>query len=133
MDIRKVNTKTFINETTQLTNLNETILENFLINYYDDVLVFLNAIFNTESTSILKIKITTFEINEEILTAYNEIIIKHKLKIPKFIIENFYFDDEPNKEELLNICLELCNNLLKKIDYSLKIHPTTKKIRITKI
>jgi hypothetical protein len=124
--------KTFKNNTNEILYENDNIINNILKNYYDDVLIFLNAIFNDNSNSILKIKINNVELNDNIFKAYNEIIKIHKLKYPLFKIENYDFDEEHTKDEVLEIIMIMCNNLLKRLDYSLKINKFNKKLQLIK-
>ncbi len=89
--------------------------------YYKDVLDFLNMLFDLEETSILKIKPKKIQFNENIIKTYNYIIKKHDLKKEMLDINAFDFNIEYEQEDVLKICLIICNNLLDKLKYKIEV------------
>ncbi len=89
--------------------------------YYKDVLDFLNMLFDLEETSILKIKPKKIQFNENIIKTYNYIIKKHDLKKEMLEINAFDFNIEYEQEDVLKICLIICNNLLDKLKYKIEV------------
>ncbi len=86
--------------------------------YYNDVLEFLNMLFNDESKSILKVKLKQISLNENVLETYNYIVKKYDLK--KTIDTSYFdFDIEYETEDVIKLVLLLCNNLFEKINYSM--------------
>jgi hypothetical protein len=100
--------------------------------YYKDVLDFLNMLFETDEKSILKIKIKKMSLNTNIIETYNYIIKKHKLKKNMLDVEAFDFSIDYEQEDVLKVCLTICNNLLEKINYKMivKNYNNKKSIRI---
>lgn len=98
--------------------INEKILESNK-RYYNDVLDFMNMIFLDESKSILKINCKKVSFNKDILETYNYIIKKHKVNKDQVNIEYFDFDADYDIKDIIKIIIQLCNNLLEKIDYQM--------------
>lgn len=98
--------------------------------FYKDTLDFMNFVFGENCKRITQLKFLKFDINENVFIIYNEIIKKHKLNTPEFIIEEFsmeLFDsidlnDEENIKQLKLLICKLCNNLLIYLDYKIKIY-----------
>jgi len=92
--------------------------------YYNDVLDFLNLLFEDNAKIISKIKFTKITLNDKVFTLYNEIIKTYKLDKPQFDIENFNLEEIEDLEEIKKIFCDIAyiisNNLLKKINYKLK-------------
>ena len=100
----------------------EKINEKFLeLNkkYYNDVLSFLNMIFLDESKSILKVNCKKISFNKDILEIYNYIIKKHKLKKDLIDIDYFDFETEYDRDDVIKIILQICNNSLEKLNYQM--------------
>ena len=109
----------YINETRLV--INNCIKEYYSDNseYYDEVLKFLNEIFEHKATSILKIKIKKIVIDENLLKSYNDIVKKYNLNNDYINIKLFNFDNINNLIFIVKIAKVLVNNLLKKINYKL--------------
>jgi len=92
--------------------------------YYNDVLDFLNLLFEDNAKIISKIKFTKITLNDKVFTLYNEIIKTYKLDKPQFDIENFNLEEIEDLEEIkkifCDIAYRISNNLLEKINYKLK-------------
>ncbi len=89
--------------------------------YYKDVLDFLNMLFDLEETSILKIKPKKIQFNENIIKTYNYIIKKHDIKKEMLDTNAFDFNIEYEQEDVLKICLIICNNLLDRLKYKIEV------------
>ena len=98
--------------------INEKILESNK-KYYNDVLNFLNMIFLDESKSILKVNCKKISFNKDILEIYNYIIKKHKLNKDLINIEYFDFETEYDHDDVIKIILQICNNILEKLNYQM--------------
>lgn len=109
----------YINETRLV--INNCIKKYYSDNseYYDEVLTFLNEIFEHKATSILKIKIKKIVIDENLLKSYNDIVKKYNLNNDYINIKLFNFDNINNLIFIVKIAKVLVNNLLKKINYKL--------------
>ena len=108
-----------INETKLIIDkINEKILESNK-KYYNDVLNFLNMIFLDESKSIFKINCKKISFNKDILEIYNYIIKKHKLKKDLIDIDYFDFETEYDRDDVIKIILQICNNSLEKLNYQM--------------
>lgn len=92
--------------------------------YYNDVLDFMNLLFDDDSKILLKIKFKKITLNEAVFELYNKIIKTYKLNKPEFDISKFDLDEIEDTEELkkifCDIALKISNNLLEKINYKLK-------------
>lgn len=95
--------------------------------YYNDVLDFINLLFNDEAKILAKVKFTKITLNETIFELYNQIIKTYKLSKPEFDIENFNLEEIEEIEDLdkrkkifCDIAFKISNNLLEKINYKLK-------------
>lgn len=92
--------------------------------YYDDVLDFLNLLFDDDAKILSKIKFKKITLNEKVFALYNEIIKTYKLNKPEFDESKFDLDEIKNSSDLkkifIDISLKLSNNLLERIDYKLK-------------
>ena len=111
--------KNYHQETNNNLNRIKSINENINKKYYSSVLKLFKKIFNSESNSLLKIKITLLTLNIEIFKFYNKIINKFNLNKQLFDIENFNIELLNTNENLISIIMILCNNLLEKINYKL--------------
>ena len=111
--------KNYHQETNNNLNRIKVINENINKKYYSSVLKLFKKMFNTESNSLLKIKITLITVNIEIFKFYNKIINKFNLNKPLFDIDNFNIELLNTNENLISIVMILCNNLLEKINYKL--------------
>ncbi len=124
--------KSVINETKLIIEkINEKILES-KHKYYNDVLDFLNMTFLDESKSILKISCKKISFSKDVLEVYNYIVKKHKLDIDLVDIDYFNFDIEYDQEDVIKIIIQLCNNLLKNLNYQMytSIYNNKKTIKI---
>lgn len=92
--------------------------------YYNDVLDFMNLLFEENVANLSKIKFKKITLNETIFKLYNEIIKEYKLNKPLFDIDNFNLEEIENADEmnkiLFDIALKISNNILEKINYKLK-------------
>ena len=92
--------------------------------YYNDVLDFMNLLFEDDAKNLSKIKFKKITLGETVFQLYNEIIKKYKLDKPQFDIEGFNLDEIEDPEELKKIFCEIAfkisNNLLERINYRLK-------------
>jgi hypothetical protein len=111
--------KNYHQETNNNLNRIKAINENINKKYYSSVLKLFKKIFNTDSNSLLKIKITLITLNIEIFKFYNKIINKFNLNKQLFDIDNFNIELLNTNENLMSIVMILCNNLLEKINYKL--------------
>ena len=111
--------KNYHQETNNNLNRIKSINENINKKYYSSVLKLFKKIFNSESNSLLKIKIKLLTLNIEIFKFYNKIINKFNLNKQLFDIENFNIELLNTNENLISIIMILCNNLLEKINYKL--------------
>lgn len=92
--------------------------------YYNDVLDFMNLLFEDDAKILSKIKFKKITLNEQVFELYNEIIKTYKLLKPEFVIENFNLNEIEDLEEIkkvvYDIAFKISNNLLEKINYKLK-------------
>lgn len=92
--------------------------------YYNDVLDFMNLLFEDNAKTLLKIKFKKITLNSMVFELYNEIIKTYKLSKPEFDIENFNLSEIEDLDEIKkivsNIAFKLSNNLLEKLNYKLK-------------
>jgi len=92
--------------------------------YYNNVLDFMNLLFEDNAKNLSKIKFKKITLGETVFQLYNEIIKKYKLDKPLFDIEGFNLEEIKDSEELKKIFCEIAfkisNNLLERINYRLK-------------
>jgi hypothetical protein len=92
--------------------------------YYNDVLDFMNLLFEDDAKNISKIKFKKITLNDMVFKLYNEIILTYKLDKPTFDIDNFNLDDIKDMDEIkkifCDIAFRISNNLLEKLNYKLK-------------
>lgn len=94
--------------------------------YYNDVLDFMNLLFEDNALILCKIKFKKITLNEKVFKLYNEIIKTYELDKPLFDIDNFNLENFQNfnSEEIVkifcDIAFKISNNLLDKINYKLK-------------
>ncbi len=92
--------------------------------YYDDVLDFMNLLFDDDAKILSKIKFKRITLNELVFELYNEIIKTYKLSKPEFDIENFNLSEIEDLNEInkvfFDIAFKISNNLLEKLNYKLK-------------
>jgi len=106
---------TLVNKTKEILEKSYEDYQNALKKYYDDVLKWMNMLYNDDSKSIAKIKFKKMTLNEEIFNLYNEIIKKYKLNKDLFETENFNINDDHDRSEIFLISKILTNNLLAKL------------------
>jgi virulence-associated protein VapD len=108
-----------INQTKKI--IDETTDKYYELNnkYYNEILQFLNKLFNENSESILKIKFKKIIFNDEVLLEYNNIINKYNLNKNIFDIENFNINDISDFSDIVDIIIIICNNLLDKLNYQI--------------
>ena len=103
--------------------------------YYEDVLDFLNLLFEDNSKIITKINFKKITLNENIFLLYNEIIKIYKLDKPTFNLDKFdlsIIDGLDNINQIFyDIALKLSNNILNNINYKLKTKKIENKIKFT--
>ncbi len=92
--------------------------------YYNDVLDFMNLLFEDNAKILSKIKFKKITLNEKVFKFYNEIIKVYRLDKPEFDIDNFNLEEIEDLEEIkkifCDISFKISNNLLEKINYKLK-------------
>jgi len=92
--------------------------------YYNDVLDFMNLLFDDDAKILSKIKFKKITLNEQVFELYNEIIKTYKLAKPEFDIENFNLSEIEDLDEIkkifFDIAFKISNNLLEKLNYKLK-------------
>jgi hypothetical protein len=92
--------------------------------YYNDVLDFMNLLFDDDAKILSKIKFKKITLNEQVFELYNEIIKTYKLAKPEFDIENFDLSEIEDLDEIkkvfFDIAFKISNNLLEKLNYKLK-------------
>jgi len=92
--------------------------------YYNDVLDFMNLLFEDDAKILSKIKFKKITLNDHVFELYNEIIKTHKLSKPEFDIENFDLSEIEDLDEIkkvfFDIAFKISNNLLEKLNYKLK-------------
>lgn len=92
--------------------------------YYNDVLDFMNLLFEDNTKILSKIKFKKITLNDNVFKLYNEIVKKYKLDKPVFDIKNFSLYEIEDQEEIKkNVCLialKISNNLLDKLNFKLK-------------
>jgi len=99
--------------------------------YYQDILDFLNLLFNQNCNQILKISISKISLSDDIFEFYNKIIEKYKMKIRKFDNNKFNSNEIYSFHEIIEIALIMSNNLLEKINYKIiKINSDKTKYKI---
>jgi hypothetical protein len=99
--------------------------------YYQDVLDFLNLLFNQNCNQILKISISKISLSDDIFEFYNKIIEKYKINIRKFDNDKFNSNEIYTFHEIIEIALIMSNNLLDKINYKIiKINNDKTKYKI---
>jgi hypothetical protein len=121
-----------INETKSILEKSYINYQQTLEKYYDDVLEWMNAIYNDNSKSILKVQLKKITLDEDIFNKYNEIIKKYKLKKDLFDIENFNFEDGSDYNLIVEIAKIMTKNLVEKLNYKLDVinNGKTKQLKI---
>jgi len=91
--------------------------------YYDDVLSFLNMLFETKAKSISGIRINRLNFSRVTMLMYNSIIKRHKLEdVGEFDLDNYDFDnEEQDKNVVLEIVKMTVNGLLRGLKFMLCI------------
>jgi hypothetical protein len=110
---------TLVNKTKEILEKSYVDYQNSLQEYYQDVLKWMNLLYNDQSKSIAKIKFIKMTLNEEIFNLYNEIVKKYKLNKDLFDTSKFYMNDDHERTEIFLISKILTNNLLAKLGYKL--------------
>jgi len=92
--------------------------------YYNNVLDFMNLLFDDDAKILSKIKFKKITLNEQVFELYNEIIKTYKLAKSEFDIENFDLSEIEDLDEIkkvfFDIAYKISNNLLEKLNYKLK-------------
>lgn len=92
--------------------------------YYNNVLDFMNLLFDDDAKILSKIKFKKITLNEQVFELYNEIIKTYKLAKPEFNIDNFNLSEiedlDKIKKIFFDIAFKISNNLLEKLNYKLK-------------
>lgn len=92
--------------------------------YYNDVLDFINLLFEDNAKILSKVKFKKITLSVQVFELYNIIIKTYKLQKSEFIIENFNLNEIEDLDEMkkvvCDIALKISNNLLEKINYKLK-------------
>jgi hypothetical protein len=103
--------------------------------YYNDVLEWMNDLYNDNSKSIMLVKFRNITLNEDIFNTYNEIITKYKLNKDIFNTEEFDIEDFHDNGRLFAIAKIMTNNLLEKIGYKLDVYKngSSKRYKINNI
>jgi hypothetical protein len=130
--VKKRQTGIVLNETKKILEKSYTNYQQTLEKYYEDVLEWMNAIYNDNSNSILKVQLKKITLDEDIFNKYNDIIKKYKLKKDLFDIENFNFDDGYDYNSIAEIAKIMTKNLVEKLNYKLDVinDGNTKRLKI---
>ena len=92
--------------------------------YYNNVLDFMNLLFDDDAKILSKINFKKITLNEQVFELYNEIIKTYKLAKPEFNIDNFDLSEIEDLDEIkkifFDIAFKISNNLLEKLNYKLK-------------
>lgn len=90
--------------------------------YYEEVLQFLNLLFDEDAQSIKKLKLKKISINEIIFDMYNDIITKYKLNFKLFNKSLFTIEemDEHDQDLVIKIVKIMGCNVLYKLNYGLR-------------
>jgi hypothetical protein len=121
MEYRK-SSNIIINETKRILEKSFEEYQHKNLNYYDDVLKFLNLIFNGNETSILKIRFKKITVSEDIFNLYNDIIKKYKVNRDLFDTNKFDIEDFHDFSDIVEIAKIMCNNLLNRLNYNIVIN-----------
>lgn len=103
------------------------ILQQHNNEYYREILNFLNILFSSEAKSITSIYFNKIAISADIFDMYNKLIDKYSLDAKHFNIELFFQNDPItnsklySKNDIISICQNISNNLLKRINYKADI------------
>lgn len=117
----------FVKKTKAIMDDANKILNKHNKKYYSEILDFLNLLFSSNSPSILTINISNMAISREIFEMYNDIIQKYEIDAQLFDIDMFFeFDPISNpeiysKNDIINICQKISNNLLFRLNYKAEI------------
>lgn len=100
--------------------------------YYNDVLEWMNMLYNDVSKSILRVQIKKITLNEDIFNKYNEIIKIYKLKKNLFNTELFDFNDNYDYDSIVEIAKIMTTNLIEKLNYKFDVinNGKSKKLKI---
>ncbi len=116
--------KNIVISTQNILDESKKLIHNANKKYYNDVLDFMNLLFEDNAKILSKIKFKKITLNEKVFKLYNEIIKTYKLDKPEFDIENFNLEEIVDLEEIkkifCDIAFKISNNLLEKINYKLK-------------
>jgi hypothetical protein len=90
--------------------------------YYEDVLSFLNLLFQTTAKSISGIRIQRLNFSRETMLMYNLIIKRHKLEdVGEFDIDNYNFNiEEQDRNVVMEIVKMTVNALLQDLKFELR-------------
>ncbi len=117
----------FVKETKNIIDDANEILKKHNEKYYSEVLDFLNLLYSSNSSSILTISISKVSISRDIFEMYNSIVNKYKLDAQLFNT-SLFFENDPmsnpdmyTKNDIINICQLISNNLLFRIGYKTEI------------
>ena len=124
-----------VNETKDIMEKSYIDFQKSLVSYYNDVLEWMNMIYNDKSTSILKVQIKRITLNDDIFNKYNEIIKKYKLKKDIFDTDNFNIEDNYDYDSIAEIAKIMTKNLVEKLNYKLDVinDGKSKKLKIKNI
>ena len=117
----------FVKKTKDIIDDANKILNKHNKKYYSEILDFLNLLFSSNSPSILTINISNVAISREIFEMYNNIVEKYENDAQLFDIDLFFeFDPVLNpemysKNDIMNICQQISNNLLARLNYKAEI------------
>lgn len=128
-NLNKYKTKSTYKKNNILNNRTKEILEKSyedyqkaLETYYNDVLEWMNDLYNTDSKSIMKIIFEKITLNEDIFNTYNSIIKKYKLDKDIFDVENFDIEDFHDSTQLFKIAKIMTNNLLERLGFKMDVY-----------
>ena len=113
------NSQHIINETKRILEKSYEQYHKKNLTYYDDVLKFLNLIFNEQEKSIMKLKLRKITFTHDIFNLYNNIIKQYKLNKDLFDVDNFDVEDFHDFSNIVEITKIMSNNLLNKLNYKL--------------
>ena len=106
------------NSLNKIDEINDKFMNNNL-NYYEDVLNFLNLLFVSNSKAILTLRIKNLNLTKNVILIYNLLINKYELTCQIFDIDNFDFNEEYKRDFIIKIVKIMVSNLLEKINYKI--------------
>src|SRR3990167_10448007 len=101
----------FVISTQQILEESNKLYEEKNKKYYNDLLDFMNLLFEEQSKEISKMKFKKTTVNDNVFKLYNEIIKTYKINKPIFDTEKFDLSDIEDREEIKKIFYEIAIKL----------------------